>query len=165
MSFHTFSFHTSDPFIARKIHTILSGDETKPAAGAAPAKAVAATPLPAAPVAAALSPLAAAPTPTPTPTPPAATPTPPATTQAAPAPTPASPAADGLDDIDKAALAAGWTVEHVKQAATAYVQKHGAEGPSGVKAILQQHGADRVVGKGALAPKHFQSVYHQLNAA
>ena len=63
-------------------------------------------------------------------------------------------------------LTAGWTVEHVKQAATAYTQAKGAAGASGLKSILAEFGAERVAnGKNVLAPKHYPAVVEKLKAA
>jgi hypothetical protein len=85
---------------------------------------------------------------------------------AAPAAPPAPAAAPTIDAQDQAALAAGWTVEHVKQAATEYTQRKGAAGPSGMKAALAEFGAERVAnGKNVLAPKHYPAFVEKLKAA
>jgi len=155
---HSFSFHTSDVKMAEAITTLLSGGLHAAAPSASPAPTVV---VPAANPPAALSMVAPA-----APVAPVAPATPPAAlTPPTPATPPAAAAPTGLDELDQATLAAGWTVEHVKNAATAYTQKLGAAGPSGMKAILAQHGAEKVVGKNALAPKHYPAVCAALQAA
>ena len=156
MALSSFSFHTDDPAIARRIHDIMTGGSSVPADLPAAAPAAPSTVQPPALVAPAANPPAPVAV---------AAPAAPVTTQvAAPAPAPA--AAPTLDAQDQAALAAGWTVEHVKQAATTYTQAKGAAGASGLKAILAEFGAERVAnGKNVLAPKHYPAVVEKLKAA
>ena len=156
MALSSFSFHTDDPAIARRIHDIMTGGSSVPAVLPAAAPAAPSTVQPPALVAPAASPPAPVAV---------AAPAAPVTTQvAAPAPAPA--AAPTLDAQDQAVLAAGWTVEHVKQAATTYTQAKGAAGASGLKAILAEFGAERVAnGKNVLAPKHYPAVVEKLKAA
>ena len=156
MALSSFSFHTDDPAIARRIHDIMTGGSSVPAVLPAAAPAAPSTAQPPALVAPAANPPAPVAV---------AAPAAPVTTQvAAPAPAPA--AAPALDAQDQAVLAAGWTVEHVKQAATTYTQAKGAAGASGLKAILAEFGAERVAnGKNVLAPKHYPAVVEKLKAA
>lgn len=156
MALSSFSFHTDDPAIARRIHDIMTGGSSVPAVLPAAAPAAPSTVQPPALVAPAANPPAPVAV---------AAPAAPVTTQvAAPAPAPA--AAPALDAQDQAVLAAGWTVEHVKQAATTYTQAKGAAGASGLKAILAEFGAERVAnGKNVLAPKHYPAVVEKLKAA
>ena len=172
MALSSFSFHTDDPAIARRIHDIMTGGSSVPAVLPAAAPAAPSTVQPPALVAPAANPPApvavaapAAPVTTQVAAPapaPAAAPAP--APAAAPAPAPA--AAPALDAQDQAVLAAGWTVEHVKQAATTYTQAKGAAGASGLKSILAEFGAERVAnGKNVLAPKHYPAVVEKLKAA
>ena len=156
MALSSFSFHTDDPAIARRIHDIMTGGSSVPAVLPAAAPAAPSTVQPPALVAPAANPPAPVAV---------AAPAAPVTTQvAAPAPAPA--AAPALDAQDQAVLAAGWTVEHVKQAATTYTQAKGAAGASGLKSILAEFGAERVAnGKNVLAPKHYPAVVEKLKAA
>lgn len=97
---------------------------------------VAAAPAPSAP------PVAAAPAPVPTP-PPAAAPAPAAPTPAhGPAP-------------------AGWTVDHVKSAATAFAANPAKGGPAALKAILTEFGAARA---GEVDPARWPELYQRLTA-
>ena len=154
MALSSFSFHTDDPAIARRIHDIMTGGSSVPAVLPAAAPAAPSTVQPPALVAPAANPPAPVAV---------AAPAAPVTTQVA-APAPA--AAPALDAQDQAVLAAGWTVEHVKQAATTYTQAKGAAGASGLKAILAEFGAERVAnGKNVLAPKHYPAVVEKLKAA
>ena len=164
MALSSFSFHTDDPAIARRIHDIMTGGSSVPAVLPAAAPAAPSTVQPPALVAPAANPPAPVAV---------AAPAAPVTTQvAAPATAPAAApatapaAAPTLDAQDQAVLAAGWTVEHVKQAATTYTQAKGAAGASGLKAILAEFGAERVAnGKNVLAPKHYPAVVEKLKAA
>lgn len=167
MALSSFSFHTDDPAIARRIHDIMTGGSSVPAVLPAAAPAAPSTVQPPALVAPAANPPApvavAAPAAPVTAQVAAPAPVAPAA-PAAPAPAPA--AAPALDAQDQAVLAAGWTVEHVKQAATTYTQAKGAAGASGLKAILAEFGAERVAnGKNVLAPKHYPAVVEKLKAA
>ena len=154
MALSSFSFHTDDPAIARRIHDIMTGGSSVPAVLPAAAPAAPSTVQPPALVAPAANPPAPVAV---------AAPAAPVTAQVA-APAPA--AAPALDAQDQAVLAAGWTVEHVKQAATTYTQAKGAAGASGLKAILAEFGAERVAnGKNVLAPKHYPAVVEKLKAA
>ena len=148
MALSSFSFHTDDPAIARRIHDIMTGGSSVPAVLPAAAPAAPSTVQPPALVA------------------PAANPPAPVAVAAPAAPVTAQVAAPALDAQDQAVLAAGWTVEHVKQAATTYTQAKGAAGASGLKAILAEFGAERVAnGKNVLAPKHYPAVVEKLKAA
>ena len=167
MALSSFSFHTDDPAIARRIHDIMTGGSSVPAVLPAAAPAAPSTAQPPALVAPAANPPApvavAAPAAPVTAQVAAPAPVAPAA-PAAPAPAPA--AAPALDAQDQAVLAAGWTVEHVKQAATTYTQAKGAAGASGLKSILAEFGAERVAnGKNVLAPKHYPAVVEKLKAA
>ena len=154
MALSSFSFHTDDPAIARRIHDIMTGGSSVPAVLPAAAPAATSAVQPPALVAPAANPPAPVAV---------AAPAAPVTAQVA-APTPA--AAPTLDAQDQAVLAAGWTVEHVKQAATTYTQAKGAAGASGLKSILAEFGAERVAnGKNVLAPKHYPAVVEKLKAA
>ena len=154
MALSSFSFHTDDPAIARRIHDIMTGGSSVPAVLPAAAPAAPSTVQPPALVAPAANPPAPVAV---------AAPAAPVTAQVA-APAPA--AAPALDAQDQAVLAAGWTVEHVKQAATTYTQAKGAAGASGLKSILAEFGAERVAnGKNVLAPKHYPAVVEKLKAA
>ena len=154
MALSSFSFHTDDPAIARRIHDIMTGGSSVPAVLPAAAPAAPSTVQPPALVAPATNPPAPVAV---------AAPAAPVTAQVA-APAPA--AAPALDAQDQAVLAAGWTVEHVKQAATTYTQAKGAAGASGLKSILAEFGAERVAnGKNVLAPKHYPAVVEKLKAA
>ena len=148
MALSSFSFHTDDPAIARMIHDIMTGGSSVPAVLPAAAPAAPSTVQPPALVA------------------PAANPPAPVAVAAPAAPVTTQVAAPALDSQDQAVLAAGWTVEHVKQAATTYTQAKGAAGASGLKAILAEFGAERVAnGKNVLAPKHYPAVVEKLKAA
>ena len=148
MALSSFSFHTDDPVLAQKIHDIMTGGSSVPAVLPAAAPAAPSTVQPPALVAPATNPPA------------------PVAVAAPAAPVTAQVAAPALDAQDQAVLAAGWTVEHVKQAATTYTQAKGAAGASGLKSILAEFGAERVAnGKNVLAPKHYPAVVEKLKAA
>jgi hypothetical protein len=55
------------------------------------------------------------------------------------APPPAAPAAAEPDAEDSAVLDAGWTLEHVKSTAQAYVKKHGNAGPGQIAALCAKY--------------------------
>lgn len=99
--------------------------------------------------------------------PPVAAPAPVAPPAAAPAPV-APPAADAIHPDDKAVLDLGWTMDHVKQAATNYTSKLGAAGAAGLKKLLAEFGAEKIavsgkVGPNCLLPRHYPAVVEKLN--
>ena len=144
-----FIIETDDPAIAAELLKVASGGKTKETKSA---KSEAPLVVPAEPAAAtAVLPVVSQPTPTA----PAAS--------APPVVAPVPVAADEVTAEDKAALDAGWTVDHIKDATTKYVQKLGSNGPAGLKAILAEYGAERVAnGPKSLAPRHYPAVHGRL---
>lgn len=152
----TFTFSTDDAELAAKLFALANGAPfTAPnALNTAPA---AEQPAPAAAPASILPVAAAAPV---APTGPSTEVPPPA----AVAP-PVAPAAPTLTDADQKAIDIGWTVDHIKAAATALVQKLGNGGPAALKAVLQKFGAECVVnGPSPLAPANYPAVHAELTA-
>jgi hypothetical protein len=81
-------------------------------------------------------PVAAAPPPPP---PAPAAVAPPITPATPPAPPPPPPAATEDDADDLAIKASGWTLEHVKSTAQAYVKKNGNNGPAQIAALCAKY--------------------------
>ncbi len=145
-----YCFETDDHGLAMKIMALVGGGVVANAQMTLPAAPGVHIGQPAAPV---YTPPSAAAAPTPSYTPPPAA--------AAPAPPPPAIGAQAHDDHDKATLAAGWSHDMIKQAATAYMQKYPDRGAAGVQAVVQKYGANRVT---ELAPKHIPAVHQELSS-
>jgi hypothetical protein len=150
----TYQFTTDDVNVALEIVKLMGGGTAATATHKMPAAPGAqvgtqppAPPRPATPLQAA--PPAPAPAAPPAYAPPVAAP-----------PVAAPPSGTAHDDHDKQTLASGWTLDMVKEAASAYVQRNPA-GAQGVAQILQAHGANRMP---ELAPKHYPAVHQALSA-
>ncbi len=79
----------------------------------------------------------------------------------APPPPPIAAALAAHDAEDQATLDAGWSAQHVKDAAAALGPKHGAAAAGLLQAALASFGAQKVSN---LAPKHFPAVVAALQA-
>jgi hypothetical protein len=134
-----FLIGTDDAVIARKMLALAEEGEAISAAER-PARAKHPAPPPALPV-----PHPGLPPAVPSGPPAAVAPPPPAAvappiTPANPPPPPAPvPAAAEPDAEDSAVLGAGWTLEHVKSTAQAYVKKHGNAGPGQIAALCAKY--------------------------
>jgi hypothetical protein len=145
-----FLIGTDDAVTARKMLALAEEAEAAAPAKAKPPAAAPALPVPhpGLPPAVPSGPPAVitAPTPVAAVIPPPGVVTPPMAppiTPAAPPPSalpPAAPAAAAEPDAeDSAVLGAGWTLEHVKSTAQAYVKKHGNAGPGQIAALCAKY--------------------------
>jgi len=143
-----FIIETDDPAIAAELLKVASGGKIKET------KAV--EPKPTIPVAAVSAPI-----------PQAVAAAPVVAVPVAAVPPSAPPSAElALTPEDQEVLDQGWTVDHIKDASTAYVGKRGGAGAAGFRAILAKYGAERVAnGKNVLAPRHYPAVHAELIAA
>lgn len=161
-----YSFHTDDHALAAKAGDLWRQHHGHP--GLAPST-VAPTPHPGLAPAYAGPPAQSVAAQPPSSPPAAAMPPPPAAAPATPPPPAAPPPAavpTAIDAEDQAIIDSGWTIDHVKSAAQAFVKKHGNAGPGKIAEMAQKYLPGVPKPTVAKVPaKYWPALHQELSAA